>query len=458
MTNNSIPTNSDSKSQFITHPGNSVGNAKDAGALRHLWLSPWTTWVGFRYLKSKKNSRFLSFITLLSIGGVGLGVTAMIVVLSVMDGFEFELKKRMMSSDLHVLVQPTSETPGFDAGFVPKDSLTPAQISSFLTEPGHEVVNFWPVVTTEAILKAGKKVTGVVLKGVTDERLAQLQKQVVEVADSRLLMGKEGTDSIRLPGVYIGQELAYEMGLIPGDQLTLISPTEVDGPLDGIPRFKKFVIEGVYHSGLPEQELHTVFSKEQSVRSFLKRVDVISQWEISVKDFSRAPDIAARIRLMAPHLKVQDWIQMNAHLFASLRLERISMFIILAFIIVVASFNIVTTLTLMVLEKKKEICILKAMGARNGQVAAIFLAEGFLIGALGVGGGVGFGFILCSLLKRYEFITLPDIYYDRTLPVTFDPRYYAAVATIALVIVLAACLYPSKRAAQLNPLDGIRFG
>src|SRR5437016_3722082 len=100
---------------------------KDAGALRHLWLSPWTAWVGFRYLKSKKNSRFLSFITLLSIGGVGLGVTAMIVVLSVMDGFESELKKRMMSSDLHVLVQPTSESPGFEAGFVPEDVLSGAQ-------------------------------------------------------------------------------------------------------------------------------------------------------------------------------------------------------------------------------------------------------------------------------------------------------------------------------------------
>ena len=134
------------------------------------------------------------------------------------------------------------------------------------------------------------------------------------------------------------------------------------------------------------------------------------------------------------------------------------MSVILAFIIVVASFNIVTTLTLMVLEKRKEISILKTMGARNDHVAAMFLSEGLLIGGLGVGGGLVLAFTICCLLRRYEFISLPDIYYDRTLPVTFQPLYYFGVAGCAVLIVLIACLYPSRRAAHLNPLDGIRFG
>jgi lipoprotein-releasing system permease protein len=261
-----------------------------------------------------------------------------------------------------------------------------------------------------------------------------------------------------LPGIFLGQELAYEMGLIPGDQVTLISPTEFEGPVEGIPRLKRYNIEGVYHSGLPEQELHTVFARQAGVYSFLRKSAVVSQWEITVKDFSQAPEIASEIRASAPGFRVQDWVQMNSHLFASLKLERMSMFVILAFIIIVASFNIVTTLTLMVLEKKKEISILKAMGARNGQVAAIFLAEGVLIGGVGVGGGVLLGFLLCAGLKRYEFITLPDIYYDRTLPVTFDLKYYVVVSVCALLIVLGACLYPSRRAAKLDPLEGIRFG
>jgi lipoprotein-releasing system permease protein len=429
----------------------------DAGAVRHLWQSPWTSWVGLRYLKSKKNSRFLSFITLLSILGVMVGVTAMIVVLSVMDGFEAELKKRLMSSDLHVLITPTQRVDGFDAGFVPKTALNPTGVAERL-KGEKDVVSFWPIVSTEAILKSGRKVTGVVFKGITPERMERLKAQLTETADQQMLVTRDGAGTTRLQGVFIGQELAYEMGVIPGDQLTFISPTETEGPLESVPRLKRYVVEGVYHSGLPEQELHTVFAPEGAVRSFLRRQDAVSQWEITVKDFEKAPAIAKKVRALAPQFKVQDWVELNTHLFASLRLERVSMFVILAFIIIVASFNIVTTLTLMVLEKKREISILKAMGARHGQVAAIFLAEGILIGGVGVGGGIGLGGLLCSILKRYEFIQLPDIYYDRTLPVTFDPRYYVGVAACALLIVLAACLYPSRRAARLNPLDGIRFG
>lgn len=422
-----------------------------------LWTSPWTRWIGARYLKSKKNSRFLSFITLLSVLGVGVGVTAMIVVLSVMDGFEAEIKKRLMSSELHVLITPRSTTDGFENGFVPKTSLDKAKVSEAMREDSR-VVSFWPIVSSEVILRSGRKVTGVVLKGVPPERMLKLKSKMTEAADPQLLVQREGAALKRLPGLYVGQELAYEMGVIPGDRVTLISPTETEGPVDGVPRLKRFVVEGIYHSGLPEQELHAVFTDDGSVYSFLRRANVVSEWEITLRDFERAPEVADEIRKMIPSFQVQDWVGLNSHLFASLRLERMAMFTILAFIIVVASFNIVTTLTLMVLEKKKEISILKAMGAKHGQVAAIFLSEGILIGSLGIGGGTLLGLLICSILKRYEFITLPDIYYDRTLPVTFNSAYYFGIGICAFLIVLAACLYPSRRAARVQPLDGIRFG
>jgi lipoprotein-releasing system permease protein len=432
----------------------------DPSALSHLWASPWTGWVGMRYLKSKKNSRFLSFITLLSVLGVGLGVTAMIVVLSVMDGFEAELKKRLMSSDLHVLVTPERRVPGFDQGFVPESSVDMERVRADLRAAGldKQIVSFWPVVSTEAIFKSGKKVTGVVVKGINADRLARLKTQVTESAEPQMLVKKDGADSVRLQGVYVGQELAYELGVIPGDNVTLISPTETEGPMQAVPRLKTYVIEGIYHSGLPEQELHTVFAPEAAVRAFLRRSGVVSQWEISIQDFERAPAVAHVLMGSLPDFKIRDWVALNSHLFASLKLERVAMFVILAFIIVVASFNIVTTLTLMVLEKKREISILKAMGARNGQISAIFLSEGLLIGGLGIAGGLVLGVLLCGMLRRYEFITLPDIYYDRTLPVTFDLRYYFGVALCAFVIVLAACLYPSRRASKVDPLEGIRFG
>jgi lipoprotein-releasing system permease protein len=447
------------KDRSAKSPGTAEGEGvRDDGALRHLLASPWISWVGLRYLKSKKNSRFLSFITLLSIAGVALGVMAMIVVLSVMDGFESELKKRLMSSELHVLIQPKSDVPGFSGGFVPAESVDQAVVKAAI-ERVAPLSGFWPVVATEAIFKHGKRVTGVVVKGVTEERLAKLKGQVTEQAEPQLLVTREeGAEGVRLPGLYVGQELAYEMGVMPGDQISLISPTEMEGPAQSVPRMKRFAVEGIYRSGLPEQELHTVFATDAAVRSFLRKANVFSQWEVSLRDFDSAAEASREARRLLPQFKVQGWMELNAHLFASLRLERIAMFVILAFIVIVASFNIVTTLTLMVLEKKREISILKAMGARNGQVAAIFLAEGGLIGGLGIGIGVALGFLVCIVLRRYEFITLPEIYYDRTLPVTFDLLYYLGVSLSAFLIVLGACLYPSKRAARLNPLDGIRFG
>jgi len=426
-------------------------------SIRNIWEAPWTLWIGLRYLKSKKNSKFLSLITLLSILGVAVGVTAMIVVLSVMDGFEAELKKRLMSSDLHILVTPTQETAGFSEGFVPKNTLDLTGIPEQLKKMP-EILQFWPIVQTEAILRSGRKVAGVVVKGITDERIERLHTQFVEEAEPQMMVEKQGSDLIHLPGIFVGQELAYELGIIPGDQVTLISPTETEGPLEAVPRLKRYVVQAIYRGGTPEQELHTIFASDAAVRSFLRKADILSSWEVTVKDFDHAPEIAEKLRALAPNLKVQDWIQLNSHLFASLRLERFAMSVILAFIIVVASFNIVTTLTLMVLEKRKEISILKTMGARNDHIAAMFLSEGLLIGALGVGGGVILAFVICCLLRRYEFIALPDIYYDRTLPVTFQPLYYFGVAGCAVVIVLFACLYPSKRAAMLNPLEGIRFG
>jgi lipoprotein-releasing system permease protein len=438
-----------------------VSQVRKGNALTFLWRSPWTTRVGYRYLRGKKQSRFLSLITLISVAGVALGVTAMIVVLSVMGGFEAELRKRLMISDLHILVSPTDRVETFDQGYITESNEVRNQLAKIEEKLGKELVALWPVVSTEAILKSGRKVSGVVLKGVTDERLERMKPQIVETADPLLLRVPDPSGSgetIRLPGVFVGKELANEMHLLVGDQATLISPTETEGPMSSVPRMKRFVIEGIYESGIPEQELQVAFTRAPAVRSYLRKSGVISSLELTVRSFERSPELARKIREMLPHYRVQDWMEMNGRLFGSLKLERTAMFIILAFIVVVASFNIVTTLTLMVLEKKKEISILRAMGARMGEVAAIFLSEGIFIGVLGVGGGTLSGLALCGVLKRWEFIQLPDIYYDRTLPVLIDPPLIALVAVAATLIVLAACLYPSRRAARIEPIDGIRFG
>jgi len=423
---------------------------------RHLIRSQWTGWMGFRYLKSKKNSKFLSFITLISIAGITLGVTAMIVVLSVMDGFEVELKKRLMASDLHILITPKSTATGFDRGKVPLQSF-PKSAEQVKLLSGPQVKSFFPVVQAEAILKA-VKVSGVVIKGLPAAEIEAFKPKLTETADWSLRKNLPEGDSARLPGVYIGQELAFEMGILPGDEVTFISPTESDGPFSSIPRMKKFLIEGIYRTGIPEQELHTLFALDSAVRSFLRQSNVVSHWEVVLKDFDEAPAFARQLEKLDPNFSYQDWIQLNSHLFASLRLERFAMFVSLAFIIIVASFNIITTLTLMVLEKKREISILKAMGAKNHEIGAVFLSEGLFIGGVGVILGLVLGFGICLSLRKWQFITLPDVYYDRTLPVSFLPQYYLIIGFSAIVIVLIACIYPSQRASQVDPLLGIRYG
>ncbi len=388
----------------------------------------------------------------MSVLGVALGVTSMIVVLSVMDGFEAELKKRLMASDVHILITPTAQMADFDAGFVPRSAVEEKDLTA-KSGWAQEIDQFYPVVSTEAILKIRKQVAGVVLKGVSEGRLALVRSQVHE--GGQIQAPQTGTE---LAHVLVGQELAYELGLSAGETVTLISPTETEGPGSTVPRLKRYQIEGIYESGIPEQELHEVFTSPEAVQSFLRHSGVATSWEMTVKHFDKAPMVAESLKKLLPEFKVQDWIDLNSHLFHSLRLERASMSIILAFIIIVASFNIVTTLTLMVLEKKKEISILKAMGARDGEISAIFIAEGLLIGGVGIVGGMLSGFLICVVLRKYPIIQLPEVFYDRTLPVTFDSGYYIGVGVSAVLIVLAACLYPGRRAARIQPIEGIRFG
>ena len=184
---------------------NSGPKLRSQASLYHLITNGWTRWVGMRYLRSKKSSRFLSFITILSMGGVALGVTAIIVVLSVMDGFERELKKRLMAGDLHVLVEPTSSFEGYDSGFVDKEA--DRRFEFLNNHPLVKTVS--PIVGTEAILRIGRKVTGVVVKGVEKPRLEMLRAQIVETAEPQMMVRREGPDTFRLPGLFIGQEMAY---------------------------------------------------------------------------------------------------------------------------------------------------------------------------------------------------------------------------------------------------------
>ncbi len=415
----------------------------------------WVRWVARRYLRAKKNTRFLSLSTSLSMGGIGLGVAAIIVVLSVMKGFELQLKKKLVSNDLHILVQPKASFSGFDQGMVPLAGMEslPA-FASMRTHP--EVKTFSPMLSSEVILRMGSKVSGVMMKGVADDKLKTIQDQLVDRALPQMLIDREGGEGQRMQGIFVGRELADDLGLIPGDIVTAISPSLMDGPFSNIPRMKRLVVEGIYRFGTPEQEMNSVYTAFSNMESFIRRKGLITEVEITLKDASKATQLVNQYRSQLPDLGMKDWYDLNSSLFASMKLERIAMFLILLFTVLIASLNIVSTLTLMVQEKIKEVTILRIMGSTSKNISQVFVWKGMLIGGLGVVWGSGIAIAVCVLLRNFEIITLPEVYYDRTIPVSFEWEYFIGVPLISFLIVGIASWFPARKASEITPIEGMR--
>lgn len=415
----------------------------------------WVRWVARRYLRAKKNTRFLSLSTSLSMGGIGLGVAAIIVVLSVMKGFELQLKKKLVSNDLHILVQPKASFSGFDQGMVPLAGMEslPA-FASMRTHP--EVKTFSPMLSSEVILRMGSKVSGVMMKGVADDKLKTIQDQLVDRALPQMLIDREGGEGQRMQGIFVGRELADDLGLIPGDIVTAISPSLMDGPFSNIPRMKRLVVEGIYRFGTPEQEMNSVYTAFSNMESFIRRKGMITEVEITLKDASKATQLVNQYRSQLPDLGMKDWYDLNSSLFASMKLERIAMFLILLFTVLIASLNIVSTLTLMVQEKIKEVTILRIMGSTSKNISQVFVWKGMLIGGLGVVWGSGIAIAVCVLLRNFEIITLPEVYYDRTIPVSFEWEYFIGVPLISFLIVGIASWFPARKASEITPIEGMR--
>jgi lipoprotein-releasing system permease protein len=368
------------------------------------------------------------------------------------------MKQRMMVNVAHILIEPSEYVfEGTPAGYIPTRALFSLDQDQDVRFKQPGILRAIPIVQTEAIVQFESKAAGVMLKGMREVDWVFKQGRAHQLHQmDPSVMASLNTGFGKPDSVLVGQQLGFEFGLLEGDELAFFSPSETTGPMDLIPISRKAKVAGFFrHSNLTE-ELHTMITSPLFIFNFLHQNQVLSSVEVIVEDFERAPEIAQQLRQQFPHLKVSDWQQLNAHLFASLRLERISMFLVLAFIIVVASFNIVTTLTLMVVQKKRDISILRTMGAKRIDIGRIFLFDGIMIGLTGIGAGVSLSFLACLALKKTELIKLPMIYYDRTLPVTFNATYYLLVSVVAGVIVLVACWYPTVRAQKQPILEGFR--
>ncbi len=402
--------------------------------------------ISLRYLKAKRKQVFISIITLLSMAGVGLGVMALIIVLSVMSGFEEDLKKKILGTNAHLVV--------LQQGAGMRDY--PEILKK--VEEAKGVVAATPFIFTQAMLTSENNVHGIVLRGI-DPVTAGKVINIENTLKKGSMAGLQKDDAEAQPGIFIGKELAQTLGVMLDDAVVLVSPLGALTPMGGGSPMKKFRVVGIFDTGMYEYDTSMAYISLKNAQKFLGMGDTVSGLEVKVEDIYAVKRIGDRIRKdLGFPFWTKDWMQMNRSLFAALKLERIVMFIILVLIVLVAAFGIVSTLIMVVMEKNKDIAILKSMGATARSVMRIFIFEGLIIGCVGTLIGLLGGYGVCTLLAKYQFITLPsDVYYISRLPVKMNMLDFVLVAISALGISFIATLYPSWQASRLDPAEALRY-
>ena len=405
--------------------------------------------IGGRYLRAKHKETFISLITILSVAGVTVGVMALIVVIAVMAGFESDLKQRILGVESHIVLMRHD---GSFSGY--------KKISKQINElQGVEAAT--PFIYSQIMLRSSTGVSGAVLRGIDPESAGSVIKILKNsVLQNLKQIQRQGNSKTFVPGIILGKELARNLGVLKGDAVFLISSRGMISPIGYLPAMKRFEVVGLFESGMYEYDGSLSYIDLEDAQKILNMKGSVTGIEVRVDDIYNARNIAKKIvsELGFPYW-ARDWMQMNHNLFSALKLEKTVMFIILALIVLVAAFNIASTLIMMVMGKTKDIAILKAMGAMDSSIRKIFIYKGMIIGAVGTLLGVCLGFIICKLLEKYKFIQLPgDVYYISTLPVRLEALDVFMIASAAMVICFLATLYPASQASKLNPIEAIRYG
>lgn len=405
--------------------------------------------IGGRYLRAKQKETFVSLITMLSVAGVAVGVMALIVVIAVMAGFESDLKHRILRVESHVVLMRHGNS------FSDYHKI----LDQVVNTDGVEAAT--PFIYTQIMLRSSSRVSGAVLRGIDPESAGGVIKVLENSALLNIEKIRQGDDTTgSVPGIILGKELARNLGVGVGDAVYLISSRGMISPMGYLPAMKRFQVAGLFESGMYEYDGSLAYIHLSDAQKILHMEDSITGIEVRVNDIYNARKIADKIvaAIGFPYW-AKDWMQMNYNLFSALKLEKTVMFIILALIVLVAAFNIASTLIMMVMGKTRDIAILKAMGAMDGSIRKIFIFKGMIIGSVGTTLGVCLGFIICKLLEKYKFIELPgDVYYISTLPVRLETLDVFIIAAAAMVICFVATLYPARQASKLNPVEAIRYG
>ncbi|MFP3983615.1 MAG: lipoprotein-releasing ABC transporter permease subunit [Desulfurivibrionaceae bacterium] len=403
--------------------------------------------ICLRHLGSRRKHGFISLITAISIGGVAVGVMALIVVLAVMSGFTSELRDKILGVNSHIIIQKSG-------GNI---SDYPELIREIKAMEG--VKSAVPYIYSQTMITGGRGGAGIVLRGVDPDSAASvlsLPEQVVQgdFADLKSEAGEAGS----LPGILLGKHLAGKLAASPGKRLRILSLSGPLTPMGTAPKMKTCEVAGIFDTGMYEYDSSLAYVSLETAQDFLNMEGEVNGLELRIDNIYEADTLAGEIEeKLGTSFIAKDWMTMNHNLFSALKLEKTAMFIVLTLIVLVAAFNIISTLTMVVMEKKRDIAILKSMGATSRSIMKIFVYEGLIIGSVGMVIGVIGGLGLCEILSRYNFITLPgDVYPMSTLPVAVNPLDVTIVAISAVLITFLATVYPSWQASRVEPVEALR--
>lgn len=414
--------------------------------------------LSLRYLRARRREVFISLITMISMVGVMIGVMTLNIVLAVMTGFEEDLRDRILGFNPHIVI---SSLQGFVDGY--------ADVVDTVRQMP-DVVAVAPFVYGQVMVSAGQSVSGSLVRGV-DPSLASA---VVDIG-AHLSFGEvsqlgqkqeltfqteETVQTVQLSGVLVGHELARQLGVFVGDPINIISPlSTTPGPLGVVPRVKRFVIVGVFDAGMFEYDSALIYMSLADAQQFFTLGEQVTGVEVKIRDVYQAQTVAHEMEsVLGFPYTTRDWTEVNSNIFAALKLEKVVYFIVLLLIVLVAAFNIIATLIMVVMEKRKDIAVLKSMGATGSAISRIFIYKGLIIGVIGTLMGTLLGWVGCWLLDRYEFIELPkDVFYVSTLPVKMYAENFFIVGIASVVICLLATIYPARQAARLAPVEVIRY-
>ncbi|HXX76136.1 MAG TPA: lipoprotein-releasing ABC transporter permease subunit [Nitrospiraceae bacterium] len=422
---------------------------------------PYEIFVGLRYLRAKRRNRTISLNTFVSIAGITLGVAALIGTVGIMTGFKEDIQAKILGTTAHIIVQDRM-----------KDGMTDYDSVADKVQQVPDVVAATPFVLKQVLLTSQTGVQGIVIRGIDPKREGNVTELAKNLAAGTLndlqtpIKVKQSPPDdptgppveTEKPGIILGKELALRLGVFMGDTVNVVSPPA--GPISAmgmVPKIRTFAVAGIFQSGMYEYDSSLAYIDLGEAQKFFNLGATATGVEIKVTDVFHAADIARSVeQSLGFAYGARDWMQMNRNLFSALKLEKTMMFLLLVLITIVASFNIVSTLTMIVTEKQKEIAILKAMGATSTSIRRIFMLNGLIIGLTGTSIGIPLGYAFLWLIQTFWTFD-PTVYYISRIPVHVLASDVLLVAGSAILISFFATVFPSRQAARLGPAAALRY-